>query len=136
MSASKHLVAAAAVVSIFGAGVLAGRWMGSGPTVVPPAPTFAPTAQGSAPVEERWSGATLEEYQRRLKLSSVQVETIRPIIVATSQKMTQMRRTLKTDLHDTVKKMNERVSGELTVEQRREFVALIREKLALRDAVK
>ena len=127
MNAGKHFAAAGAVVAIFGAGIVLGRWS----VAHPPAPPTAPpmTAAGTASVEARWSHATLEEYGRRLQLTPAQVVAIRPIIHETSAMMTQMRSELRTNLHATVRKMNERVSSELTGEQRRQFVALIQEKL-------
>ena len=127
MSATKHLLAAAAVVGIFAAGFLAGRWSGgSGGSESQAAPT--------APLEQRWSHDTLAEYQRRLQLTPAQVEKIRPLFGETAARMGELRKNLKTELHAALKRMNERVSAELTVEQRREFVILIREKQAAREA--
>lgn len=48
--------------------------------------------------------------------------------------MGELRRNLKTELFAALKRMNERLSAELTVEQRRELVVLIREKQAAREA--
>jgi|GEM_PF-5355426 len=128
MNATKHSVAAAAVIVIFGAGILVGLWLRA-PHGAGPAPLNSPVAS----IEQRWSGATLEEYQRRLKLTPTQTETIRPLLRETSQKMAEMRGDLKTELHAALRSMNERVSRELTVEQRRELVSLIREKQAQRE---
>jgi uncharacterized protein (DUF342 family) len=128
MNATKHLVAAAAVIAIFGAGVLVGCWLQA-----PGSAGAAPIGSPAVSIEQRWSGATLEEYQRRLKLTPAQTEALRPSIQETSQKMAELRRNLKTELHAAVRRMNERVSTELTVEQRREFVALIREKQVARE---
>lgn len=128
MKPNKHWVAATAVVAIFGAGVAVGSWLQMSRAAGTP-----PTNSTAASIEQRWSGSTLEEYQQRLKLTPAQLEVIHPMVKETSLKLTELRRNLKTDLHAAVRRMNERVSGELTVEQRREFVALIREKQVQRE---
>ncbi len=132
MSAKLHVTAAVAVAVIFGAGFLAGRWTEARRGTTTSTATI--DASLAAPVEERWSGTTLQEYRQRLNLTAAQIDSIRPLIKETSEKLATMRRDVKTELQASIKKMNERISTELTVEQRREFVALIREKQAQRDA--
>jgi hypothetical protein len=123
MSAAKHLLAATAAAGIFAAGFLAGCGSGGRGGEQAKGPPIAP-------LEQRWSQDTLGEYQRRLQLTPSQVEKIRPMFGETAARMGELRQSLKAELHATLRRMNERVSAELTVEQRREFVTLIREKQA------
>ncbi len=135
MNTRKHFAAAVAVAGIFSTGVVTGRWSAATPGAssgsVNPSTTTAVAPVST--LEQRWSSATMEEYRRRLQLTPAQVEGIRPLLKETSGMMAQMRRDLKTNIHASIRSMNARVSTLLTVEQRREFVALIREKQAERE---
>jgi len=113
-------------------GLLVGRWSAAAPGAKfgVANPTTAGATAPKVDVEQRWSVSTLEEYQRGLRLTPAQVSKIRPLLQETSQKLSQMRRDLKTNIHTAVRSMNVCVSTELTLAQRREFVALIREKVA------
>lgn len=128
MSAARHVLAAVAVVGIFAAGFLAGR------STVP-----AKRAEAGAPVvvrtlEERWTGAAIDEYVQRLQLTPAQIEAIRPLMRDAAERMAERRGALRQELFGVVRQMNERIAVELTPEQRPKLAALVREKQERHEA--
>jgi hypothetical protein len=86
----------------------------------------------AASTEERWAKTTLAEYRDRLELTPAQIETIKPLFAATRDELRVARAEATGRILGVVKGLNESVSRELTVEQRRKLVELVNEKQALR----
>jgi len=95
-----------------------------------PQPAAAPA---TLPVEERWSKTRFEEYRSRLNLTPAQVAAIAPHFREFGQEMRQVRDELRGRYVAALRNLNERVSSELTLEQRQEMRELLQERWHRRD---
>lgn len=132
MKSPRPIVVIICLATLYGFGLASG-WLlfARRMAVVPAAASVAPTP---APVttEEKWAKTTLAEYRERLALTPAQIETVKPLLVATSAELRDARAEATIRILGVVKRLNEKISHELTVEQRRKLVELVKEKQAAR----
>jgi hypothetical protein len=79
-------------------------------------------------MEDKWVHRTLRDYEERLHLTPEQVTKLRPFFKQTGLELRQLRATTVTNLHATIRRMNEQISTELTPDQRQLFTEILKEK--------
>ncbi len=113
-------------------GLASGWLLFSRPSAVVPVPASVASTPSPVTTEEKWAKITLAEYRERLGLTPAQIETVKPLLAATSDELRNARAEATARILGVVKSLNEKISRELTVEQRRKRVELVKEKQAAR----